>query len=1036
MNRIARIATSFASVLAAYWAYALLAVPWIEPPARARWNGAPQVGGINPIDQLSSLRELFLPGDWELQPNTKILASDEGKVLYQDYKNITGTAKTSLTPCTIIYTPHGSSTVEAEQLHEAMILRAPEGAELEFSEPFKLGRPDIPQLVAGRLLGRITIRGGGKSPGTEDDLRVDVARDIEYSEKESTISTSSPIDFALGKSTGRGSDMRIELLSGDTLQSGNHHGLNAEGIKKIEIRHLERLHLEPAGMKIAQGKAGSSKSPAVSAGDLPIEICCRGPFSFDAVEQTARFDDQVELLRIHPDGPSDQIVCDSLAIEFTHKRPAAGGPPAATAKSRGGLSDLQPKRVEARGNPVVIRAPAQKLEGRGERLEYDLIKNEVILGGAQGAFLKQDANEIHAPTLRYQFSASGRLGQATALGPGWLRGQMDSRPGPPLEARWKDKLLLWPDEHGQQVISLLGDAELKYGAIGQLSAGEVHLWLIDAPASPVPAASASPRIAYQPERMKAIQNVRVEGSQFSCAVGQLEVWFEPPSPSARGSPAAGLSQNSPLAEDQAAQAGVFRSAWRPDKGEWPANAMTVAESRPPAAPPGSGSLPFHGMPSASGPHGRFHVDANLLRINVVGTGAQAEVSKVIVEDNVRITEEGTAQPGEKPVVVAGDRIEAFDPGKPHVAVRITGNRAHFEGRGITLDGPNINLNAGINRLWIEGPGEARLPMDRSLTGQAVRSQGPLTIKWRNRMDTIDDRTLIFDNEVVVDTGPEQLGADTLKVRFCGPLRFAETKGQPRPEIETVACSGAVRLEGREADATGLTSVEHIRVNDLVMNKVTGAIRAVGPGRVVTVRRQTGELPAMGLGPGTPSRPQTPANGSQLICLDVRFQGELTGDLRIPQLVFHELVRVLYSPVSAWDARLDEDDPNVPGPEGMALSCDQLTVTQLPVPGSKAHAWGLEASGNTRAERPQSFFAAGDRMTYDQTKDQLVLKGDGRADALLVVEDPLKPRRTLQSRQILFCPSTKQFKLDGFRDLVIPDLPASQKASRPAMPGQR
>ena len=32
MQRVIRIAGSFAIVVIAYWAYALLAVPWIEPP--------------------------------------------------------------------------------------------------------------------------------------------------------------------------------------------------------------------------------------------------------------------------------------------------------------------------------------------------------------------------------------------------------------------------------------------------------------------------------------------------------------------------------------------------------------------------------------------------------------------------------------------------------------------------------------------------------------------------------------------------------------------------------------------------------------------------------------------------------------------------------------------------------------------------------------------------------------------------------------------------------------------------------------------
>ncbi len=40
MARIRRIVGSFAAVVIVYWAYALLAVPWIEPAANLRDRGA------------------------------------------------------------------------------------------------------------------------------------------------------------------------------------------------------------------------------------------------------------------------------------------------------------------------------------------------------------------------------------------------------------------------------------------------------------------------------------------------------------------------------------------------------------------------------------------------------------------------------------------------------------------------------------------------------------------------------------------------------------------------------------------------------------------------------------------------------------------------------------------------------------------------------------------------------------------------------------------------------------------------------------
>jgi hypothetical protein len=199
--------------------------------------------------------------------------------------------------------------------------------------------------------------------------------------------------------------------------------------------------------------------------------------------------------------------------------------------------------------------------------------------------------------------------------------------------------------------------------------------------------------------------------------------------------------------------------------------------------------------------------------------------------------------------------------------------------------------------------------------------------------------------------------------------------------------------------------------------------------VITVRRRSSDLPNVGPNPVAPAPASGPGAGPPLVCLDVRFQRELTGNLHIRQMVFHEQVRVLYAPVSAWDARLDDDNPETLGPHGVVLRCDQLAATQLAAAGSNARAWGLEATGNALAEG-QSYTARATRITYDQAKGLLVLEGDGRADAALYVQDRPGQRPTAQqSRRILFWPATRRFTLEGFRALEIPNLPAGKPNAR-------
>ncbi len=1083
MRRIVRISTTFAIVLAAYWAYALAVVPRIEPAARPRPAGPSSAAPLRPIDRLVGLRELFQPGRWELEPETKVLESDQVKLLVQDYTSAPGSPRLELHPCTIIFTPNGASANETERTRQAIVLQTEKGAVLEFDQPFDLRRGSIGRLVSGRLNGQVVIRSEGKSPGPEDDLHA-VTSDVQLTEQRVWIPNR--IEFSLGRSTGRGSEMQIKLVPGD--EAGKRHGLNVGGIESVEVRRLERLHLEPAATQASRGKppAGSAQH----ASDLPIEVACRGPFRFDLGQQLATFEEQVDLLRIHPNGPSDQITCEVLAIQFARRRESArppGAHPAAAPKAAGGLPDLEVRFVEARGNPVVVRAPSQQLEARGEDLKYDLQVQSIVLKGSHEVSMKQAANEIHARRIEYKMAAAGRLGEASAEGPGWLRGEMGSKLGQPLQAQWKGQLHVRPDEHNQHVISLIGDAEMNYGALGKLEAAEIHFWLNEAQSEAAPAAQPAQRFSVQPDRMLARNQVRLRAAQITGAVSQLEVWFDSPPTAMPSRPAPPRQSTSPHAEagkgdrHLLCEAGhrpevgrgpfrqkvpvtfsgrpqpnpamqlarqfprLARTAWRLATDDSQLTGLLVAQAGAGvyAGPQGAAGPASSGGPTPGVAIGRqFQVEGSLLRARVAGLGERAEISELIVEGNVRFVETQTAQAGEKPLAVAGDRIHVVDAGKPHAAVGVTGNPARFEGRGLVLVGSNINLNAGTNRLWIDGPGRVEILMDRDLQGRpitAVGSEtqptGPLVIQWQDRM-TLDGRTVRFDESVVATAHQQQLRTETLEVGFREPIRFSDSKQASRPEIETMVCRGRVILEGREADGSAKTSAERVDVMDLTINRTTGAIRASGPGRVVSVRLQSAQTPPVI--PDGLARPGAGGDGAAkpLVYLDVRFQRELTGNLLQRQMVFHEQVRCIYVPVASWDARFDDDSPEAIGPQGVTLRSDRLAATQWTVPGRAGRAWGLEATGTTLAEG-QTFTAQGTRMTYDQAKGLLVLEGDGRTDATLYLQQHPGQRRTAQqSRRILFWPAAKRFTLEGFRALEIPNLPGGQKGGDGPVPGAR
>jgi hypothetical protein len=308
MPRVVRIFGSFGIVLVSYCAYAILAVPFIEPPADPRRDQA--VSTKNWADansgrpaQRRELEALFPPGSWELQ-DPKILESDQVKVLIQRYDNL-GDGLVDLFPCTMIFLSDTPGLDPVERMRQSIVLEAPEGAKLRFDKVFDPQRLKIGRLVEGHFPGRVTIRSQGKLPGPEDDLMV-VTRDVQLTEQH--VWTMHTVDFRWGSNYGRGQEMHIRLLPRDTPAKGSQAGPNVGRIEQFELRSVERLHMEPgrssaprqplAGAPSPQGaarpaatKPGGLPGPLGSAAGppLPIEVTCRGPFLFHLIQQVATF---------------------------------------------------------------------------------------------------------------------------------------------------------------------------------------------------------------------------------------------------------------------------------------------------------------------------------------------------------------------------------------------------------------------------------------------------------------------------------------------------------------------------------------------------------------------------------------------------------------------------------------------------------------------------------------------------------------------------------------------------------------------------
>ena len=314
--------------------------------------------------------------------------------------------------------------------------------------------------------------------------------------------------------------------------------------------------------------------------------------------------------------------------------------------------------------------------------------------------LHKDADEIHAPSLRYTPGPPDHTGQfqLLATGPGWLRGEMADRPGQQLEARWREKLEARPQDQNQ-VISLIGGATLNFQAMGQLDAQDIHFWLHELPPEKPPSPSgtgARSEGGFQPDRLLAEGNVVGNSPQFSARVQRLETWFTtaaavasgvPPSrrrcgsrlaapyvpstiagPALAGSPAARGRHGGPVPRRRSR---LLRhcSAWAGKIRRRPAGHRQVP-GNPILKSAAACCKPAYSCATSRRP-------STDMAIGVLNQ-QHGDLTEVTVVDNVKLVETQTALPGDKPLLVTGQWLHATEANSPQSKVTVKGEPAHWK----------------------------------------------------------------------------------------------------------------------------------------------------------------------------------------------------------------------------------------------------------------------------------------------------------------------------------------------------------------------
>ena len=996
-----RIAAALFATVALYTAYALVVVPLVEPEdidltgTVAPSDEQVEAARLGPANQLARLRTWFQEGDWELN-TSKIIETSQGKLLLSEYETRRdGLVK--ITPCTIILIPDETHGTEAQRNHEAIVLRAPDGALIRFDGELDLARGQVGKPIAGTLLGPVTITSRRKLPGPEDDLEI-VTRDVELGSDR--ITTEHQVHFRVGENRGTGRGLTIELLR---KPGAGKSVLESDGIRNLTLEHEVRAEVELGDAELVPNQFAKQKSPDVKPAPAsgppppptPVIVTCVGPFQFDAETYTATFHRDVDVVRLYPDGPSDQLSCQRLSIYFEPSTDPASA-------DRGQFAGkLTARRLEAIGKPVTLEAPQMGVTARGELLRYDLQTGQATLTSQHEATIRRGTDLVSAGELHYQPDPAGGPPRILAVGAGWIEAAPPDNPQVRFQASWTDKLEVYP-HRGLEVVAIHGQADVRSDGFGRLRADEIFLFL--EPISPA-TTDESASTKYEPKRMSAQGNVRIDSDQVTAEVDTLQAWFERQAPA----PAVATTIAAPPQVERRPPPGTVTAAVEtaPRLERLPAPTRLASAST--AVRPATGQPAI--APPSSPPKSRFHVTARELLVELRLGGEATELSQLMARDRVELDEIPNAATTEIPLAIRGDYVHVDQREIQRSVAIVQGRPGRVAGRGMTIDGGRITLNRGENTLLVDTPGHLSLPPQSQDAGVSETAHN-VDIYWQGQMH-FDGRHIRFQDQVVAQQPGQQLSTEQMDVFLTRRVDFTQPDAETRPEIDHIVCTRDVVLDRSARDKNGRPSVEHVEALRLDLEHGSGDIDAQGPGRLRSFRYSSDQGFALTPAASAPNR-ATPAADRPVTpkLLDVRFDQQAIGNFRERQLSLVGRVRALYGPVDHPDQQLD---PDRLGPSDVYLTCDQIDVVQLQQADGQATV-ELMATGNTEVEGEQ-FTARGHRIRYAQGKDLLILEGGEHTLAELYRQTSVdSPPQATRGRRIKYWRGSNQVQIEGVRSL--------------------
>ncbi len=826
--------------------------------------------------------------------------------------------------------------------------------------------------ASGRLLGEITIEQALTAP-EQPPLRC-VTRNVHITPEK--IWTAADVSFQWGRTHGAGRDLTVALQHDSYDRSAG--AASYAGIQAVALRQVHHLTLDLADQRLlAKGADGEPTSnPTLGKEAGLLDVACQGQFRLDLRRNVAFFEKQVLVRRLLSDGPAESLACEHLELHFHHQRDSKPlRLPAAEPQQQppDSAAHLQLVRIQAAGFPVHLKAPQRELDVQGEILRFDLETRKLLLDGER-VQLRQGIHTVSASAVEYELRVDDpqRLGRLWAHGPGRIDVVGDGE-RPPLIAQWTNVLQLQPRD-GEHVLSLQEGATLEIVGFGRFSAEQLHFYLRETPAeapqvrrladpvvqplaggaSPATALSGIPRPAgsspkaemlLTPDRMLASGRVDIDSKFLRGAATECRIWFTHGPPAVMGN---AINPGDPMRRTVSSNPQQWLQQWE--------------------GPP-------------------LQLQAGMIQAQVDLSAQQPSIMRASLHDRVSIRRQA-ADPRQS-WSVAGDLMQYW---AADGVVTLMGQPARIQSQQAQLEGPRITVSPSRGSMEVNGGGLVRALMEDGLRPSEVVWKGTLTfdgklatvrdeVQFRgeqrqgeNKILRFFGRTGLLEVELAREIMWNELHRDKLDRQPLELSKF-DLSSPNQPEA-------GVYLEAATFAGSSQLSYDRVQMQGVTFLNASGEIHGRGPGVTTTTRAGGFDLPSLdpALGRFAAQRPEI-ASIPKLTFLQVRHQGPLHANIRNGYLRVEEGVQATLAPVARWEDRVVVQRREEMSDQTAVLYCQQLTVSQAATNSLGQRQLHLQAEGNAQIVGRQ-FSARTHRLSYDQSKDLVVLEGSARDSAEL------------------------------------------------------